>query len=57
MDDDKITNITNELNNIDWGIIDNLNIDDAYTLMVSKIQNALNTHAPEKKQLKLDDKA
>ena len=48
MDDDKITNITNELNNIYWGIIDNLNIDDAYTLMVSKIQNALNTHAPDK---------
>ena len=48
MDDDKISNITNELNNIDWAIIDHLNIDDAYTLLVSKIQNALNTHAPEK---------
>ena len=47
MDDDKISNITNELNNIDWAIIDHLNIDDAYTLLVSKIQNALNTHAPE----------
>ena len=48
MDDDKITNIANELNNIDWAIIDHLNIDDAYNLIVSKIQNALNTHAPEK---------
>ena len=48
MDDDTISNITNELNNIDWAIIDHLNIDDVYTLMVSKIQNALNIHAPEK---------
>ena len=54
MDDDKITNITNELNNIDWAIIDHLNIDDTYNVMVSKIQNtlSLNNHAPEKKQLK-----
>ena len=44
----KISNITNELNNIDWAIIDHLNIDDVYALMVSKIQNALNTDAPEK---------
>ena len=48
MDDDKITNITNELNNIDWAIIDHLNIDDTYNVMVSKIQNTLNNHAPEK---------
>ena len=49
MDDDKIiTNITNELNNIGWAIIYHLNIDDAYNLMVSKIQNALNIHAPQK---------
>ena len=53
MDDDKITNITNELNNIDWAVMDHLNIDDAYTLMVSKIQNALKTiKIPYKKILR-----
>ena len=40
--------INNDLNNIDWAIIGNLDIDDAYDLMVSKILNALNSHAPEK---------
>ena len=48
MDDDKIINIANELNNIDWAIIDHLSIDDAYNLIDSKNQNALNTHAHEK---------
>ena len=38
MDDDKIANISNELNNFDWAIIDHLNIDYAYNLMVSKIK-------------------
>ena len=40
MDDDKITNITNELNNIDLAIIDHFKIDDAYVI-VSKIQSVL----------------
>ena len=40
---------TNELNNIDWAIIDHLNIDVACNLMVLKIQNTLDTHAPETK--------
>ena len=48
MDEEKFININNDLNNIDWAIIDNLDIDDAYNLMVSKILNALNSHAPEK---------
>ena len=48
MDEEKVINIKNDLNNIDWAIIDNLDIDDAYDLMVSKILNALNSHATEK---------
>ena len=48
MDEEKVIHINNDLNNIDWAIIDNLDIDDAYDLMVSKIRNALNSHAPEK---------
>ena len=48
MDEEKVININNDLNNIDWAIIDNLDIDDAYDLMVSKILNALNSHTPEK---------
>ena len=48
MDEEKVININNDLNNIDWAIIDNLDIDDAYDQMVSKILNALNSHAPEK---------
>ena len=48
MDDEKVSNINNELNNIDWDIIDHLDIDDAYNVMVSKIQIALNADAPEK---------
>ena len=42
MDDEKVLNINNELNNIDWDIIDHLDIDNAYNVMVSQIQIALN---------------
>ena len=48
MDDENVLNINNELNNIDWDIIDHLDIDDAYNVMVSQIQIALNAHAPRK---------
>ena len=51
MDDDKITNITNELTNIDWEIIDHLNIDDATTYWFQRYK----THSilmPLNKQLK-----
>ena len=37
MDDEKVSNINNELNNIDWDIIDNLDIADAHNVMVSQI--------------------
>ena len=47
IDDEKVSNINNELNNIDWDIIDHLDIDDACNVM-SQIQIALNAHAPEK---------
>ena len=45
---EKVLNINNELNNIDWDIIDHLDIDDACNVMVSQIQIALNAQAPEK---------
>ena len=51
MDDEKVLNINNELNNIDWDIIDHLDIDDAYNVMVSQIQIALNAHAEKTIQI------
>ena len=48
MDDEKVLNINNELNNIDWDKIDHLDIDDAYNVMCPKFKLHLMLLPPRK---------
>ena len=43
-----IGSINNYLNNVDWDILNTLNIDNGYDYLVNKITEALNLYAPEK---------
>ena len=52
IDESKLINIQKYLNSIDWNILHNMNTDQSYDHFNRILLQAINTHIPEKKQLK-----